>query len=454
MARVPSLDATRLLSHVGNVFSAVRFLGHNVFSAQNTTDFQHFLVSEPGSVEAGRVYLRRLFAVAKFSGGENYEFWSIKMKTFFTAQELWELVENGFAETATDVSELRKKDVKALLVLQQAVVESIFPRIASATSSKQAWTILRISIIINQIKTFGENFSDQKVVEKILRSLSTHEERMNRSTEKNLEHAFFIPRWRSRAKKKMVKALLVKSKQKEAEVEVAVVEVAIMVMEEAEEGLIWDIKGMRMEKAKQQASFVEEKQEEGSLFLTYLNPNISKTDVWFLDSGCNNHMTGQKDLFRSIDKSFQLQVRLGDGKSVQIEGKWTNVVKTKSGIERIIHDVYFIPGLAHNLLSVGQLIQKGYLVLFHDDVCEIKSRKYEKSIIKIHMAENKMLPLELSCLDDCAMVANVNNDSRLWHLSVMKVVFMESNIACPFQLGKLGEPRCLWNWFKQIFVDQ
>ncbi|KAJ0020121.1 hypothetical protein Pint_31264 [Pistacia integerrima] len=36
------------------------------------------------------------------------------MKTFFIAQELWELVENGFVETTTDVRELRKKDAKAL----------------------------------------------------------------------------------------------------------------------------------------------------------------------------------------------------------------------------------------------------------------------------------------------------------------------------------------------------
>lgn len=65
------------------------------------------------------------------------------MKTFFIAQELWELVENGFAENAMDVRELRKKDAKALLVLQQAVTDPIFPRIAGATKSKEAWTILK-----------------------------------------------------------------------------------------------------------------------------------------------------------------------------------------------------------------------------------------------------------------------------------------------------------------------
>jgi hypothetical protein len=30
--------------------------------------------------------------------GENYGFWSIKMKTLFLSQELWDLVENGYTE--------------------------------------------------------------------------------------------------------------------------------------------------------------------------------------------------------------------------------------------------------------------------------------------------------------------------------------------------------------------
>ncbi|KAJ8633326.1 hypothetical protein MRB53_026662 [Persea americana] len=37
----------------------------------------------------------------------------------------------------------RKKDSKALLVIQQAVHESIFPRIAATNKSKDAWKILK-----------------------------------------------------------------------------------------------------------------------------------------------------------------------------------------------------------------------------------------------------------------------------------------------------------------------
>lgn len=48
---------------------------------------------------------------------------------------------------------------------------------------------------------------------------------------------------------------------------------------------------------------------------------------------------------------------------------------TSHGKVKFLHDVKFVPNFAHNLLSVGQLIASGYLVLFDDRVCTIKDKK-------------------------------------------------------------------------------
>lgn len=99
----------------------------------------------------------------------------------------------------------------------------------------------------------------------------------------------------------------------------------------------------------------KKKEEECNLFFTYLNPKESKNGIWFLDNGCSNHMTGEKTFFHNLDEPIKLQVWFGDDKALNIEGEGLIAVKTKS---KLLNDVYYIHSLAHNLLSVGQLIHK------------------------------------------------------------------------------------------------
>jgi hypothetical protein len=39
-------------------------------------------------------------------------------------------------------------------------------------------------------------------------------------------------------------------------------------------------------------------------------------------------------------------------------GKGSINIRTKQGEEKHISDVYYVPGLQHNLISIGQLVQK------------------------------------------------------------------------------------------------
>lgn len=69
--------------------------------------------------------------------GENYDFWSIKMKTLFKSQDLWEIVDKGYSDPDSDANILKdnkRKDAKALFFIQQAMHDTIFPRIASVRS--------------------------------------------------------------------------------------------------------------------------------------------------------------------------------------------------------------------------------------------------------------------------------------------------------------------------------
>ena len=42
----------------------------------------------------------------------------------------------------------------------------------------------------------------------------------------------------------------------------------------------------------------------------------SPHEIWYLDSGCNNHLTGNLNLFSSLDNSIQTDVTLGNNVQV------------------------------------------------------------------------------------------------------------------------------------------
>ena len=52
-------------------------------------------------------------------------------------------------------------------------------------------------------------------------------------------------------------------------------------------------------------------------------------DIWYLDSGYNNHMTGNLNLFSSLDNSVPTDVTLGNHVQVTILGKGIVSILTK-----------------------------------------------------------------------------------------------------------------------------
>ncbi|XP_052886958.1 uncharacterized protein LOC128295429 [Gossypium arboreum] len=98
-------------------------------------------------------------------------------------------------------------------------------------------------------------------------------------------------------------------------------------------------------------------------------------NIWFLDSGCSNHMISVKSLFNEIDETFKQKVTLGDNKQIQVEGKANVAVKSSSSNVKLLYDVYYIPSLSQNLLSVRQLMAIGYFIMFDDIPYVIKDKK-------------------------------------------------------------------------------
>lgn len=119
-------------------------------------------------------------------------------------------------------------------------------------------------------------------------------------------------------------------------------------------------------------------------------------DIWFLDSGCRNHMIERIALFSALDQSVQSQVTFGTNSKISVMGKGEVKIFAKKGEKETIADVYYVPEMKCNLLIIGQLVQKGYNVFFENDVCTIMDRSPNKRCIaELKMMRNIMFPLRI-----------------------------------------------------------
>ncbi|GKC32579.1 retrovirus-related pol polyprotein from transposon TNT 1-94, partial [Tanacetum coccineum] len=113
-------------------------------------------------------------------------------------------------------------------------------------------------------------------------------------------------------------------------------------------------------------------------------------------------------------ESIKSQVRLGDNKQLQIEGKGITEVSTGNQ-KRCIKDVHFAPSLAHNLLSVGQLMESHHKIVFYDGKCIVTHKPTGKIIACAHMSSNRMFPLDFSKQMETSMVSRGLADNEMWH---------------------------------------
>ena len=97
------------------------------------------------------------------------------------------------------------------------------------------------------------------------------------------------------------------------------------------------------------------------MFLCYqATEEHCSSDLWLLDSGCSNHMTGNKSLLSSLDSSVVTNIKLGDDFLVPAKGKGIIPVLTKKNEKKFIHEVFYVPHLNVNLINIDQLLQNQY----------------------------------------------------------------------------------------------
>ncbi|XP_074369148.1 uncharacterized protein LOC141710363 [Apium graveolens] len=345
----------------------------------------------------------------------NYENWSIQMKVLLVSYENWDIVESGYdeptdaaAEAALSnaekmiLKETRKKDKKALYTIIQGVDESTIEKISNAKMAKDAWEILQISFqgvekvkkvrlqvlcgefknlkmknsenigelvtrlktVTNEMKRNGESLDDVRVMEKLLRSLTRKFDYVVTSIEESKDLSTIS-----------IDELVVLA--------VAVLHVADVALEmatvvnEDEEGrpsieakiLNYECRASKMEEMSHFTAAKEDKDVGTAMFLTYKGDEENKKNVWYLNSGASNHMTGHKELFMEIDDTISGEVTFGDSSKIPMQDN---------------------------------------SVIFRNQAWEL--------IANVEMSKNHLFTLDMQKNVQKCLKSVIKNDSWLWHL--------------------------------------
>ncbi|GJR14769.1 retrovirus-related pol polyprotein from transposon TNT 1-94 [Tanacetum coccineum] len=134
--------------------------------------------------------------------------------------------------------------------------------------------------------------------------------------------------------------------------------------------------------------------------------------LWYLDSGCSRHMTGDRARLINFVEKFIGTVRFGNDEYAAIVGYGDY----KLG-DTIISRVYYVEGLKHNLFSVGQFCDGGLEVAFRQHSCHI--RNYDMVDLLKGSRTTNLYSISLndmmSASPVCLLTKASSTKSWLWH---------------------------------------
>ncbi|KAF2320627.1 hypothetical protein GH714_029256 [Hevea brasiliensis] len=124
---------------------------------------------------------------------------------------------------------------------------------------------------------------------------------------------------------------------------------------------------------------------QGEAYVAATSGCLMKGAGWYLDTGATNHMTGDKHCFVEIDDSICGKVKFGDGSVIDIQGFGSVMFQCKNGEHLTLTNVYYIPKLKSNIISLGQIDESGGRILIECGALRVYDNS-NRLIIKSELA--------------------------------------------------------------------
>ena len=129
---------------------------------------------------------------------------------------------------------------------------------------------------------------------------------------------------------------------------------------------------------------------------------------WVLDTGATNHMTGSRSVFAELNTGVAGTVKFGDGSVVAIEGKGTVLFACKNGEHRRLDDVYYIPRLTTNIISLGQMDEYGFKVDIESRILRLYDLQ-QQLLAKVHRSASRLYFLDMNIAAPVSLTMHVGD---------------------------------------------
>ncbi|XP_024016104.1 uncharacterized protein LOC112089267 [Eutrema salsugineum] len=305
----------------------------------------------------------------------NYTVWRTQMKVALKVRKVWEAIDPGTTEG--------DKDNLARALLFQSIPKALILQVGNLDTSKAVWEAIKtVNMGADRVKevrlqTLMADFDRIKMKETY-----TTDDFVGKLSELSTKSAAL---GETIKESKLIHKNLMELVEEDDGVDASMDEEEVvgtttaMITNKTE--AIDRRKTDRIRKLQEAQENEEDKTQEAEELMmhevVYLNEKNVKPDkfetcsdgdnVWYLDNGASNHMTGNWEYFSKLKENITGEVRFGDNSRIDIKGKGFILFVSKNGDRKVLADVYFISDLKSNIISLGQATKLGYDIRMKGD---------------------------------------------------------------------------------------
>ena len=135
---------------------------------------------------------------------------------------------------------------------------------------------------------------------------------------------------------------------------------------------------------------LEDETNEGFLLMAQTEVNINNDTLWYLNSGQATICAVTSTYSKRCKRLKMVMLSFGDASKVEVKGRGMVCYLQKDGLIGSLQDVYYVPDLKINILSMGQLTKKGYSIFLKDRLLHLKN-KQGRFVAQIEMGRNRRI---------------------------------------------------------------